>query len=199
VTRQYIARLERAGVIKKVARGEYPASTLAEIAAFRAGDPLPGEESPAGLTHERTLLVRAQREKAELDLAERRGELQSRAENEAKAAALATDTRKRLLAVPDRVAGRFGLPREVIEGIAVSNAASSSAGATNNANARSGSMAIRGANGRKARPAPAMASRDGYGTASSSARLVRTTAASSSTRIHSNIVICTSSRNFGAR
>ena len=39
-------------------------------------------------------------------------------QNESKAAALATDTRKRLLAVPDRVAGRFGLPREVIEGIA---------------------------------------------------------------------------------
>jgi hypothetical protein len=62
--------------------------------------------------------VRAQREKAELDLAERRGELQSRADNEAKAAAMATDARKRLLAVPDRVAGRFGLPRDVIEGIA---------------------------------------------------------------------------------
>jgi phage terminase Nu1 subunit (DNA packaging protein) len=118
VSRQYIARLERAGVIKKVARGEYPASAVAEIAAFRAGEPLPGEESPVGLTHERTLLVRAQREKAELDLAERRGELQSRAENEEKAAMLATDARKRLLAVPERVAGRFGLPREVIEGIA---------------------------------------------------------------------------------
>ena len=96
----------------------HAASELSKILAFRAGEPLPGEESPVGLTHERTLLVRAQREKAELDLAERRGELQSRAENEAKAAALATDTRKRLLAVPDRVAGRFGLPREVIEGIA---------------------------------------------------------------------------------
>jgi phage terminase Nu1 subunit (DNA packaging protein) len=73
---------------------------------------------PASLTQERTLLVRAQREKAELGLAERRGELQSRAENEEKAAMLATDARKRLLAVPERVAGRFGLPREVIEGIA---------------------------------------------------------------------------------
>jgi hypothetical protein len=31
---------------------------------------------------------------------------------------LATDARKRMLAVPERVAGRFGLPREVIEGIA---------------------------------------------------------------------------------
>ena len=110
VTRQYIASLERSGVIRKVAHGK--------IGGFRAGEPLPGEESPASLTQERTLLVRARREKAELDLAERRGELQSRAENEAKAAALATDTRKRLLAVPDRVAGRFGLPREVIEGIA---------------------------------------------------------------------------------
>jgi phage terminase Nu1 subunit (DNA packaging protein) len=118
VTVQYVSRLERAGVISKSGRGKYAESELAKMRAFRAGEPLPGEDSPAGLTHERTLLVRAQREKAELDLAERRGELQSRADNEAKAAAMATDARKRLLAVPDRVAGRFGLPREVIEGIA---------------------------------------------------------------------------------
>jgi phage terminase Nu1 subunit (DNA packaging protein) len=118
VTRQYIASLERAGVIHKVGYGRWPKSSVAEIAAFRAGEPLPGEESPASLTQERTLLVRAQREKAELDLAERRGELQSRAENEEKAAMMATDARKRMLAVPERVAGRFGLPREVIEGIA---------------------------------------------------------------------------------
>jgi hypothetical protein len=95
VTRQYIASLERAGVIHKVGYGRWPKSSVAEIAAFRA-----------------------QREKAELDLAERRGELQSRAENEEKAAMMATDARKRMLAVPERVAGRFGLPREVIEGIA---------------------------------------------------------------------------------
>ena len=43
----------------------------------------------------------------------------------------------------------------------VSNAASSRAGATNSASARSGSMRMLGANGRKARPAPAIASRDG--------------------------------------
>jgi len=95
VTRQYIARLERAGVIKKVARGEYPASSVAEIAAFRAGEPLPGEESPASLTQERTLLVRAQREKAELDLAERRGELQSRAETAADLVTLSNAIRNR--------------------------------------------------------------------------------------------------------
>jgi phage terminase Nu1 subunit (DNA packaging protein) len=118
VTIQYVARLERAGVIEKAGHGKYAASEAAKIRAFRAGEPLPGEDSPAGLTHERTLLVRAQREKAELDLAERRGELQSRAENEEKAAMMATDARKRMLAVPERVAGRFGLPREVIEGIA---------------------------------------------------------------------------------
>jgi transcriptional regulator with XRE-family HTH domain len=102
VTRQYIARLERAGVIQKAGHGKYAASEAAKIRAFRAGEPLPGEDSPAGLTHERTLLVRAQREKAELDLAERRGELQSRSENEEKAAMLATDARKRMLAVPER-------------------------------------------------------------------------------------------------
>jgi phage terminase Nu1 subunit (DNA packaging protein) len=118
VTGQYIGRLERASVIEKAGHGKYKSSEIAKILAFRAGEPLPGEDSPAGLTHERTLLVRAQREKAELDLAERRGELQSRVENEEKAAMLATDARKRMLAVPERVAGRFGLPREVIEGIA---------------------------------------------------------------------------------
>jgi phage terminase Nu1 subunit (DNA packaging protein) len=118
VTRQYIGRLERAGVIEKAGHGKYKSTEVAKILAFRAGEPLPGEEVPAGLTHERTLLVRAQREKAELDLAERRGELQSRAENEEKAATLVTDARKRMLAVPERVSGRFGLPRDVIEGIA---------------------------------------------------------------------------------
>jgi hypothetical protein len=75
VTVQYIGRLERAGVIEKAGHGKYTASEAAKIRAFRAGEPLPGEDSPAGLTAERTLLVRAQREKAELDLAERRGEL----------------------------------------------------------------------------------------------------------------------------
>jgi phage terminase Nu1 subunit (DNA packaging protein) len=118
VSRQYIARLERAGVIKKVARGEYPASAVAEIAAFRAGEPLPNENPTAALTEERVLLVRAQREKAELDLAERRGELQSRAENEGKGRHVGDRRPKTVLAVPERVAGRFGLPREVIEGIA---------------------------------------------------------------------------------
>jgi hypothetical protein len=118
VTSQYIGRLERAGVIEKSGYGRYAASELSKILAFRAGEPIPGEKPTTALTEERVLLVRAQREKAELDLAERRGEFQSRAENEEKAGTLATDARKRLLAVPKRVAGRFGLPREVIEGIA---------------------------------------------------------------------------------
>jgi transcriptional regulator with XRE-family HTH domain len=96
VTVQYIGRLERAGVIEKSSYGRYAASELGKILAFRAGEPLPGEESPASLTQERTLLVRAQREKAELDLAERRGELQSRAETAADLVALATAIRNRL-------------------------------------------------------------------------------------------------------
>jgi phage terminase Nu1 subunit (DNA packaging protein) len=118
VTRQYIGRLERAGVIEKSGHGKYKSTEVAKILAFRAGEPLPGEESPASLTQERTLLVRAQREKAELDLAERRGELQSRAETAADLVALATAIRNRLLSVPDRVASRLGLPRHDIEVIA---------------------------------------------------------------------------------
>jgi phage terminase Nu1 subunit (DNA packaging protein) len=83
---------------------------------FRTGgDPLPGEDSPANLTQERILLVRAQREKVELDLAERRGELKSRAESIADMVSMATAVRNRLLAVPDRVASRLGLPRHDIE------------------------------------------------------------------------------------
>jgi phage terminase Nu1 subunit (DNA packaging protein) len=115
VTAQYIGKLERAGVIKKVAYGKYAESAVGEIAAFRAGDPLPGEDSPANLTQERILLVRAQREKVELDLAERRGELKSRAESIADMVSMATAVRNRLLAVPDRVASRLGLPRHDIE------------------------------------------------------------------------------------
>jgi transcriptional regulator with XRE-family HTH domain len=118
VSSQYIARLERAGVIEKAGYGRYARSEVAKIHAFRAGEPLPGEESPAGLTAERILLVHAQREKVELDLAERRGELQSRAENEANAVELVTAFRNEMLAVPDIVAGRFGLRRDVREGIA---------------------------------------------------------------------------------
>jgi phage terminase Nu1 subunit (DNA packaging protein) len=91
---------------------------VAKIHAFRAGEPLPGEDSPAGLTAERMLLVRAQREKVELDLAERRGELQSRSEVEADAIELLTSFRNRLSSIPDVVAGRFGLTRDVREAMA---------------------------------------------------------------------------------
>ena len=42
VTRQYIGRLERAGVIQKAGHGKYAASEAAKIRAFRAGEPLPG-------------------------------------------------------------------------------------------------------------------------------------------------------------
>jgi phage terminase Nu1 subunit (DNA packaging protein) len=118
VSSQYIARLERAGVIEKSGYGRYARSEVAKIHAFRAGEPLPGEDSPAGLTHERTLLVRAQREKAELDLAERRGELQSRAEIAADLVTLSNAIRNRLLAVPDRVASRIGLQRHAVEALA---------------------------------------------------------------------------------
>src|SRR5437879_8498433 len=68
VTRRYIGRLERAGVIEKVGHGKYKSSEVSKILAFRAGEPLPAEESPAPLTQKRTLLVRPQREKPELDL-----------------------------------------------------------------------------------------------------------------------------------
>ena len=71
----------------------------------------------------------------------------------------------------------------------VSNAASSRAGATNSASARSGSIRILGANGRNAMPAPAMASRDGYGTRRRSAAAVSTTAANRRTSIHSKRIM----------
>ena len=56
VTVQYVSRLERAGVISKSGRGKYAESELAKMRAFRAGEPLPGEDSPASLTEERVLL-----------------------------------------------------------------------------------------------------------------------------------------------
>ena len=41
VTRRYIGRLERAGVIEKVGHGKYKSSEVSKILAFRAGEPLP--------------------------------------------------------------------------------------------------------------------------------------------------------------
>jgi hypothetical protein len=39
VTRQYIGRLERAGVIEKSGHGRYKSSEVAKILAFRGGNP----------------------------------------------------------------------------------------------------------------------------------------------------------------
>src|SRR5438094_103447 len=77
VTRQHVSRLERAGIIEKHSRGRYAVSEIAKVLAFRDGvtdpgaDPAELAEARGELTMERTLLVKAQREKAELELAVR--------------------------------------------------------------------------------------------------------------------------------
>jgi hypothetical protein len=103
---QYVRRLERRGIVFKVTRDRWPVSAVEDIADYRA-ERAPGAEADKSLAHERTLLVKAQREKAELDLAVRRGEMQLRAENEAKAIEIVVATRNRLLAVPERAASRL--------------------------------------------------------------------------------------------
>jgi hypothetical protein len=57
------------------------------------------------LTEERTLLVRAKRQRAELDLKQKQGELVNKWEYDQKAFAFARRTRDRLQNVPDRVSG----------------------------------------------------------------------------------------------
>jgi phage terminase Nu1 subunit (DNA packaging protein) len=113
---QYVRRLERRGIVFKVARDRWPVSAVEDIADYRA-ERAPGAEADKSLAHERTLLVKAQREKAELDLAVRRGEMQLRAENEAKAIEIVVATRNRLLAVPERAASRLGLNRHEVAAV----------------------------------------------------------------------------------
>jgi phage terminase Nu1 subunit (DNA packaging protein) len=120
VTRQHVSRLVRAGIITKHSRGRFAVTEIAKVLAFREGGLEPGDdpeamaEVRAELTLERTLLVKAQREKAELELAFRRGEMVNRAEEESKAIELVVNTRNRLLSVAERVAGRFGLKRHEV-------------------------------------------------------------------------------------
>jgi hypothetical protein len=113
-TRQWVSQLDRAGIIKKTRYGKYPLSAIADATAQMT----PSEQDTPTLAAKRGQLLDLQCAKVELALAERRGELQSKVEVEAKLAALVADTRKLMLAVPNRVSGRFGLPRDVIEGIA---------------------------------------------------------------------------------
>jgi hypothetical protein len=81
------------------------------VIAFREGSPRSEAPATPELTLERTLLVKAQREKAELELAVRRGEFHSRAEEQARVIEIVVATRNRLLAVAERCASRLGLRR----------------------------------------------------------------------------------------
>jgi phage terminase Nu1 subunit (DNA packaging protein) len=112
-SRRSIARLERRGIIEKSAYGRYGVDQIAKVIAFREGSPRSEAPATPELTLERTLLVRAQREKAELELAYRRGDLVVRAEEQAKMIEVAVNTRNRLLAVAERCSHRLGLKRDV--------------------------------------------------------------------------------------
>lgn len=111
VTPQHVSRLERRGIIEKSGYGRYDVSQIAKVIAFREGSPRSEAPATPELTLERTLLVKAQREKAELELAVRRGEFHSRAEEQARVIEIVVATRNRLLAVAERCASRLGLRR----------------------------------------------------------------------------------------
>jgi phage terminase Nu1 subunit (DNA packaging protein) len=113
VTPQHVSQLERRGIIEKSGYGRYAVSEIAKVVAFREGSPRSETPATPELTLERTLLVRAQREKAELELAVRRGDMVSRADEEAKAIEVAVNIRNRLLAVAERCSHRLGLKRDV--------------------------------------------------------------------------------------
>jgi phage terminase Nu1 subunit (DNA packaging protein) len=117
VTPQHVARLERRGIIEKAAHGRYRASEIAKVIAFREGSPRSEAPATPELTLERTLLVKAQREKAELELAVRRGEFIDSAEEQARVIGIVVDTRNRLLAVPERAASRLGLNRQQVAAV----------------------------------------------------------------------------------
>jgi hypothetical protein len=119
VTRQHVSRLERAGIIEKHSRGRYAVSEIGKVIAFREGTAQPGDDPEApNLTAERTLLVRAQRQKAEYELAERRGQLMTREENEECARHLATAVRDRMAIAHARCVQRLGLDRHCAEALA---------------------------------------------------------------------------------
>jgi phage terminase Nu1 subunit (DNA packaging protein) len=112
-----VRALAKRGIAVRVARGKYDLekSTRNNDERLRAAAAGRNEGDLASpeLTYERTLLVRANREKAELELAFRRGELVNRAEEQAKAIEVVVNTRNRLLSVAERCSHRLGLKRDV--------------------------------------------------------------------------------------
>lgn len=96
----------RRGVIAAAGRGRWPlrASVGAVVEHLRAQAAGRAGDGPLDLAQERARLSRTQREKLEIDICQRRGELVEAAAVERDAYKTARATRDRLLNVPDRVA-----------------------------------------------------------------------------------------------
>ncbi|MEM9910284.1 MAG: terminase small subunit, Nu1 [Pseudomonadota bacterium] len=108
-----VNRLARDGSIPKLGRGQF--SLIGSVQAYvkyARDNPTGRQIKDADLAAEKQRLTKAQADRAETIAARERGELVKATEVETEWAAIVTDLRAALLAVPERIAIDLGLDRE---------------------------------------------------------------------------------------
>ena len=110
-----IRQLEDAGILQKLERGKYnlPAAIQSYVKWIK--DQAQKDNEDLDLTHERTLLTKAQREKAEIELGELRDEIYRADYIIPVMQELLLGVRNRLLAIPQRCAPQAMAATELID------------------------------------------------------------------------------------
>ena len=110
-----IRQLEEIGVFKKISRGKYALSDNIQAYIQWLKEQAAEKYEDLDLTQERTLLTKAQREKAEIELAELRDEIYRADYIIPIMQDLLLDVRNRLLAIPQRCAPQVMATTELID------------------------------------------------------------------------------------
>ena len=115
ITDRRIQYLEKAGTLKKVSRGRYVlAESVQAYVNYRLAQATSSSEE-LDLTQEKTLLTKAQREKAEIELAELRDEIYHADYIIPIIQELLLGVRNRLLAIPPRAAPQVIASTELLD------------------------------------------------------------------------------------
>jgi len=115
ITDRRIQYLEKAGVLNKISRGKYILTEAVQAYLDYRLTQATSSDEDLDLTQEKTLLTRAQREKAEIELAELRNEIYRSDYIIPIIQELLLGVRNRLLAIPPRAAPQVMASTELID------------------------------------------------------------------------------------
>lgn len=116
VSTRRVYQLADSGVVVKEDRGKFDLfGSIQGYIKFLQKRSLSGEGGATEWKNEKTLLVKAQRQKAELDLEVTMGNLVQKAEVEREAAEVAAIVKSSLLNIPSRVSNEFAVMQDPFE------------------------------------------------------------------------------------